>query len=345
MKQTSGVRTFLGVVLACLFVLAGASTLFVFNLARLVGDREVLRDALREPLFRDIVLDAGTLALVGSFDMEERVTAEDRRTLRGALSELLPPEWLEGFVLQSVDAAYDYLETGDLAALRIRVDLEPPLVSARGEAGRNLVRVLVAGLPKCESPSQNFDFLRGDIDAISCLPGHVLVESAVSVIHYTIIGYAEFMLEGEPVELDLVEWGDAGLAADLQDFRRNWAPVAGWVRCLPVFPFAILLLMLAVHFRDRRALGLSCGFSLVFAGGIALVTALLLSAFSLALLQFAVVSSELSASVASLFLSLGAFVGHFLELWMWPVQWQALAMALAGVGFLVWGFRSRSIVA
>lgn len=346
----NGCRQFLGVVVATVLVVTGVLALFLINLADIITDREIIKQVVD---FEQILQEVGPELIVNRFQVPAEVGQfipdnVDVTAVQNAMTDLIPPDWLNQQADGAVDDVYDFLETGQVnQASTTEVDLRPVLQRLRAEPGRHLIETTLTSLPACPDPQPTFDLVALNIP--NCRPTQIPIEQVTDVVHTAVIQAldvnAQLLDENAVIRVPLLapesftpqQWQNLQRAQRLYALASNWA----WLLWVP--PLFCLLVLLLLMVRSLDGLGRWWGWPLLLTGVVTLFIAALLPAVVLAQIRIALPNTfgTLQPSVMQVIQDLAT---HLVDVWLEQVYLHAgltfgIGILLVGIGFL---FSTRS---
>ncbi|MEW5986545.1 MAG: hypothetical protein AB1791_07935 [Chloroflexota bacterium] len=333
---------------AVLFVITAILALFVVNLAQALTDREAIKAALNE---EELIREVAPSLMVAT--LQEQAAAQglpvgeiDPAAWQTAVDLLLPPGWLNEQSDAAVDATFDYLESNEMTAPQLMVDVKPLVENLQGEAGRQAILTVLQSLPVCPGTEPFPEVGYGEVPFPTCLPPEVDVATTAGQIHsslVTTIANNPMIAEMEGV-IPLGQAIEAGAAESpeslegLQNLRRGFALVQQWSGFLGLIPAAFLVLILVFGVRSLGGFGHWLGWPLALAGGMALLVVLVAPAVLTAFLRTAASSPEAGADGAIMTQLWPLFLDTLSRLWLHNVRWQAASMLVGGLFMIGVGF-------
>ena len=348
----TGCRQFLGVLVAIGLVLTAVLALLLVNLVNTITDRELVKEAVD---FERVLQEVGPELIVNRFQVPAEVEAfipenADVAAVQAAMSDLIPPDWLNQQAEGAVDNVYDFLETGQMNEARTTaVDLRPVLQRLRSEPGRHLIETTLTSLPPCADPQPILDV--NDLNIPNCRPTQLPVEQVTDAVHTAVVqaldANAALIEENAIIRVPLLtpdnftpqQWQDLQRLQRLYRLAQDWA----WLLWLP--PLFCLLLLGLLMVRSLGNLGHWWGWPLLLAGAVTLFVAALLPALVLAQVRLSLPQTlgTLQPGVTQVVQDLAT---HVVAVWLDQVYLQAgltlgVGIVLVGIGFLFHG-RSAS---
>jgi hypothetical protein len=331
---------------AIAFVVTALSALLVVNLVQVVTDQEVVEEAVANV---DVVVVDAVSVLVAEA-MEEQARQQgvpvvvDQAVLQEAVTELIPPGWVEAQTDSAVDAVFGFLETGDPEAAQVEINVRPLLTRLRGQPGQQAMLVVIQGLPECEQPIP-FDLESGNLEIPGCLPPGLDTVEAATFAHALLVE----TLDQNPqltqgIDVVRVPLFDAERMAPAE--RQQWQRwhrffVWGqrWAWLLWLLPLACLLLILVLAVRSVAAWGQWWGWPLLVTAVSAYVLTLVVPAVFRAVVRRFVISA-LQASTPPL--PIAPLINNLLTpltgAWLTRIYVQAGVMLAVGLSLVVVGF-------
>lgn len=345
-----GCGQFIAVLAAIGLVVTAVLALFLVNLANVLTDRDIVKQALD---FEQILQEVGPELIVNRFQVPAEVAPlipdnVDVTAVQNAMADLVPPEWLNQQANGAVDDVYDFMETGEVnQASATEVDLRPVLQRLRAEPGRHLIETTLTSLPACPDPQPTLDLVNLTIP--NCRPTQIPVQQVTEIVHTAVIQTLDAnaqLIEANaiirvplltPESLTPQQWQDLQRAQRLFALAENWA----WLLWLP--PLFCLLLLLLLMVRSVGTLGHWWGWPLLLTGVLSLFIAALLPAIVLAQVRLSLPNTfgTLQPSVTQVVQDLAT---HLVHVWLERVYLQGglalgVGVLLVGMGFL---FHRRS---
>lgn len=343
-----GCMRLLAILSAVLFIITAILALFAVNLARALTDREAIKAALDE---EDLVREVAPSLMVTA--LQEQAAAQglpvdeiDPAAWQTAVDLLLPPGWLEDQSDAAVDATFDYLESEEMTAPQLTVDVKPLVENLQGEAGRQAILTVLQSLPVCPGTEPFPEVGDGEIPFPTCLPPEVDVATTADQVHSSLVA----TITNNPTLADmegalpLGQIMEAGAAESpespegLQNLRRGFALVQRWSGFLGLIPAAFLVLILIFGVRSLGGFGHWLGWPLALAGGMTLLVVLAAPAALTVLLRTAASSPEAGAGGAIMTQLWPVFLDSVSRLWLHNVRWQAASMLVGGLFMIGVGF-------
>lgn len=323
------------------FVITAMFALFTVNFIHTITDRAAIKQMLdAETLVVEVVpalLAEGEGEPAG---MTEMVKA-DPLVLQTAVRELLPPGWVKAQADATVDAVFDFLETGDPTDAEVAVDVRPVLIRLRSAPGYQAVLAGLRVLPACPEPDPTFDVAGDALEIKDCLPPNAPVAEVARRIHQDVVvaidESAVLKGEGGVVRVPLLdeETLTPGRREQLERVRRFYWLGRQRAGLLWLIPVGCLSLIVLLAVRSLKRLGYWWGWPLAITGGIGLILALLMPALASSALSSAADATPLAASLSRV-------AHHFLDaltrLWLRQVAFQAAAMLGFGIALIVLGY-------
>jgi hypothetical protein len=332
-------------ILALLFIVTAVAAFLFFNMARVMTDRQAVKQALNG---RVLLGEVATTVLRQA--IRDRVAAEgvpvaiqESPALDQAIDNLVPPDWAQSQTDGVIDALFNYLESGEETALAIRVEMGPLFDSLRGPAGLQAVTGILQSLPTCSDALPPVSLDPNNIEIPSCLPPGFDVAPMAAVVHQAVIagldsGAPAVIGQEESFSFDLLGTPDATGSAEMRQsltrVRQLYLLTRRGSWLLWLLPLGCLFLVLLFGVRSAVGFGHWLGWPMLLAALIALFIAFVVpfafgSLFSLLLTPAA---GDEAAVVAQRFLdaTLGAMSGVIFA----RVKVQAALLAVAGL-FLI----------
>ncbi|MCB8944689.1 MAG: hypothetical protein H6658_13150 [Ardenticatenaceae bacterium] len=339
-----GCRQFLGVLVAMGLVITAVLALLLVNLAQVITNRDIMKQALNlEQLFQEV----GPELILNGLQVPDEVASlipegVDVTAVQTAMADLIPPDWLNQQAEGAVDDVYDFLETGAVNQTgNTEVDLRPIVQRLRTEPGRNLIATTLNSLPPCPDPQPTLDL--ANLNIPNCLPTQVPVEQVTDVVHTAVIQTLDAnapLIEANaiihvplltPQTLTPQQWQDLQRAQRLFTLADEWA----WLLWLP--PLFCLLVLLLIG-RSVGEWGHWWGWPLLLTGVVSLFMAAVLPAVVLAQVRLALPNTfgTLQPTVNQIAQDLATQV---VDIWLQRVYLQAGltlggGVILLGIGFL-----------
>lgn len=334
------------VLVAIVFVATAVLALFIVNLAHVVTDREVVKEAMAN--VDVVVVDAVSVLVAEAMAEQARQqgvpAVVDQAVLREAMTELIPPGWVEAQTDSAVDAVFGFLETGNPEAVQVEVNVRPLLTRLRGQAGQRAMLVVLQGLPVCNQPIP-FDLESGNLEIPGCVPPGLDTVEAATFAHAVLVE----ALDQNPrltQEIDVVrvplfdaEQMTPAQRQRLQRLHRFFVWGQRWAWLLWLLPLACLLLILVLAVRSVAVWGHWWGWPLlataVSAYTLTLVVPAVFGALVRRFMMSAVQANTPSLPVAPLVNNL---LNSLTGAWLTRIYVQAGLMLAAGLSLIVVGF-------
>jgi len=325
--------------------------LFVANFFQAVTDRDNVKQTLElEPLFMEVA----PLMLAEGIRSEAVKRGEppvviDAASLRGAIEQLVPPGWVSTHQDIAVDALYDSLESGDISAAEVEIDLRPIFARVRAEQGREAFRIILESLPPCPDPQPNFYISAGNFHIPGCLPTNVTAEDAAERTHEAVVQMIDWVTysleEGGVVRVSL--YGDAEDTPEGREqfelWHQGYTTWQGPWWLLWFIPLGCLLLILALKVRSFTELGHWWGWPFLITGIIALILAFLVPSSLTALGRSNAASSSNSEAVKMTAIHVTDALSDLVsKLWLGSVYGYAGVMVAIGGLLVAFGFIRRT---
>ncbi|MBE2197316.1 MAG: hypothetical protein IAE79_01820 [Anaerolinea sp.] len=332
-------------VVALLFVFTAVFTLFLTNLAYVMTDRALVKDALANS--ERVLIAAAPDAIVEALQQQAHAQGLpdlplDTAVLAEAVTILAPPGWLSTQTDTAVDTLFDALETGSLAASSIELDARPLLERVQGEPGLQAVTMVVRSLPACASPA---DFVPQS-DAMplpTCLPPEIDAALLAQQIHVNVV---ETLRQNPQLDAQVGAFRLPLLPNDalspesqaaFQRASRTFRLIQQWGAVLWLLPLGCLLLILLLAVRSLREWGNWWGWPLVGTAVITLLFAFVLPAFFTFFWRTAVPPAPTANLILPVDYLLRELAQPLLSIWQTRIFIQAGAMLVAGLLLLLLG--------
>jgi hypothetical protein len=341
-----GCLKLVAVVMAVMFVVTAVPAFFVYNMARVVTDREAVKEALNG----QVLLGEVATAIVRQA-VQEQVSAQglppvlqDSAGIQQAINNLVPPDWAASQTNGVIDGVFNYLETGDENALTVTLDMTPLYNNLRGEPGRQVVMSVVQSLPVCTTEQLQVDPTTGQVQIPGCVPPGIDLGVIVSQAHAAVVGILDanpqVIGQASTITFNLLDERNPGAAearAGLQRARSAFLLARRWSWAVWLLPLMFISLTVLFGARSFSGLGHWLGWPLLLAAGVTLVlslTPLLVEAlFGLVVSRTAVGEA---GAVAGRFVE--ATLGALSDILLGRVRVQAAVMLLAGFFWVGLGF-------
>lgn len=331
----------LAVLAALLFVTTAVLALLLVNGARILTNRE----ALKEALALEVLLRQALPGVIGNV-VEQQARAQnlpvpqlDTDTLSDAILDTFPAGWLDEVTETAVDGVLNYLSTGNPEQAVLTIDVSPVLTQWQGEMGQQAVLEIVQTLPICTDPAA-FDLSSGTLP--TCVPPGVPIEEMAIQLH-SVIGSSilpPIVGASALVRLPLLsaETLTAGQLSILQRVQRLYAlATQSWrLWLLPLFSLMAITLFAV---RTLANWGYWWGWPMAAAGFIALMLALVLPALVTGVVRTAVSAAPTPGSLTAVwqpFLQQGIIA--LSVAWGRRVLLQAGGILVLGLIFVSYGF-------
>lgn len=332
----------LAVLAALFFVVTAVLALLLVNGARVLTNRE----ALKEALALDVLLRQALPGVIGNV-VEQQARAQglpvpelDTATLSDAILDTFPAGWLDEVTETAVDGILDYLASGNPEQAVLTIDIAPVLTQWQGEVGQQAVLEIVQALPTCTDPAA-FDLSSGTLP--TCVPPGIPLEDLAIQLH-SVIGSSilpPIVGASALVRLPLIstETLSAGQLSLLQRVQQLYALATQSWR-LWLLPLLSLVAITLFAVRSLVGWGYWWGWSLTAAGFIALLLALVLPALVVGMMRTTAVGATPTPG------SLSAVWQPFLQqgvialsvAWGRRMLLQAGGFLLLGLLFVSYGF-------
>ncbi len=345
------VRKGLAFLLGCVFVGTAVFALFFVSLAGVLTDRETMKEIVsgadewvleNVPAFTAEMIQQQALQLgLPAIDVDEAAIQE-------VVQLLIPPTWADEQTEAIVDALYDFLDSGDVGAATVVLDITPFLTQLRGDAGLQLVTVLLDNLPTCTQSTADliWGMLADSVEVPRCLPQEVDRQAFAANMHtavvQTIDQNPQLLAQAGRFEVNLLT-NEANQVspeqqAQLQQMYQLYQTAQKFAWMMWLIPLFSLFFMLLLAARSLRSFFLWLGWPLAVAGlltiGGVLILPFLLSSF----VQTAVTSADLQEWALPMADLVQGTVQAMTQIWLTTVFWQAGMMMMTGVISLVVGF-------
>lgn len=350
-----GCSKVLALLMALLFVGTAVLAFFVYNLARVATDREAVKEALNG----QVLLGEVATAIVRQA-VQEQVSAQglpavvqDSAAIQEAIGNLVPADWAASQTNGVIDAVFNYLETGNEAALTISLDMTPLFNNLRGEPGRQIVVSVLQSLPVCTTEQVQIDPQTGQVQIPGCIPPGIDPQVIASQVHGTVVGLLDqnpqVVGQANTISFNLLDERNPGAAearAGLERARSIFLFARRWSWLVWLLPLMFISLTLLFGARSFSGLGHWLGWPLLLAAGITLVLSLTPFLFD-ALFGLVVSQANLGEAGAVAGRFVDATLGALMDILLVRVRVQAAVMLLAGffwvgVGFIMgWMLRQE----
>ncbi len=347
----NGFRKFLAIMAGCVFVATAVFALFFVSLSNILTDRETMKEIVSGA-------DEWVLENVPAFTAEaiQQQTVQfgfpevdvDEAAIQNAVRLLIPPTWVDDQTAAIVDALYDFLDTGDVGAATVVLDIAPFLNQLRGEPGLQLVTLLLNNFPTCTQTTAEmiWGVLNDAVEVPRCLPQEVDRLAFAQNMHTAVIRAIDQnpqqIAQAGRYEVNLLTDANNQVtpeqAAQLQRTYQFYqtAKNLGWMAWL--IPLGCLLFILLLTARSLRTFALWLGWPLLVAGLLGIGLVILLPFLLTPVVQTAVTSPELQAWTLPLDDLIRGTIQAATEIWLTRVFWQAGLMMMVGVALMVVGF-------
>ncbi|MCI0577858.1 MAG: hypothetical protein L0332_16110 [Chloroflexi bacterium] len=340
-----GCSRLLALLMALLFVATAVPVFFLYNLAQVITDREAVKQALNG---EELLSEVATAMVRQELENQPGVrdlpaVVRESEALQAALDNLLPPGWAASQTDAVVDAIFNYLETGDEAALVVTVDTGPLVEALRGEAGRQLVLAVLTSLPPCTTELPNIDLATGQIDIPGCLPQFIPVDLLATQLHATVVLVIDSSggtLGSQVLQFNLLDPNIPGTAEarqTLQRLRQIYLVSERWSWLLWLAPLVCLALVFLLGVRSPGGFGHWLGWPILATGGLSLF----LAWFSPYLFDYGLrVAPPLQQEGAVLLVGrfVRAAVEALMAIWLQRVMLQGALTFIAGLFLVGLGF-------
>lgn len=329
---------------ALFFVVSGIMALFLYNFIGVATDRDTIKQALTG--LDEAVKAAMPLALA---DMVQQTAVQqglpavaiDEAQIATAVTNVLPPGWIEAQTDTAVDGVYNFLETGDTSQAELSLDMSPLLESLRGQGGQQLITAVIEQLPPCSQPIPDFDPASGNLPA--CLPPQISSQQLVDNIHTAVVdaidnnpqwtqnvGVVQIPLFGEDSALGLT----AEYQVEIQRLQQNFLWARTWAWTLWLVPLAALLLIVLLAVRSLSDLGHWWGWPMVITAVVGLSLSFLGPAVLTFFLRTAVRVETTGELIDPLRPLASGIITTISDQWLGQVMWQAGLMFVVGAALI-----------
>lgn len=309
----------LAVLAALFFVATAVLALLLVNGARVLTNRE----ALKEALALDLLLRQALPGFIGNV-VEQQARAQglpvpelDTATLSDAILDTFPAGWLDEVTETAVDGILDYLASGNPEQAVLTIDIAPVLAQWQGEIGQQAVLEIVQTLPLCTNLAA-FDLSSGTLP--TCVPPGVPLEELAIQLHSVIgssilppIVGASALVRLPLISAEMLTVEQMALFVQVQ--RLYTLATQSWR--LWLLPLLSLLTITLLAVRSLTGWGYWWGWPMAAAGFIALLLALVLPALVTGMMRTVV----------------GAAPGSLTAVWQPLLQQGIIALSVA------WGRR------
>lgn len=344
-------RRVLALLLGCLFIGTAVFALFIVSLSGILTDRETMKEIVSgadEWVLENVPAFAANAIQQQAVQFGLPDIDVDENAIQEAVGLLLPSTWVDEQTGAIVDALYDFLDSGDVGAAVVVLDIAPFLAQLRGEAGLQLVTVLLDNFPTCTQTTSEliWGVLSNTVEVPRCLPQEVNRQAFAQNMHtavmQTIDQNPELLAQAGRFEVNLLTNSANQVTleqqAQLQRTYQLYQTTKSFAWMLWLLPLGCLLLLLLLTARSVRSLALWLGWPLALAGLFAIGLVLLLPFLLAPMVETAVTSPEIQAWTLPLDDLIRGTIQSATEIWLTRVFWQAGLMMIIGVVLLIIGF-------
>ena len=344
-------RKFLAFLLGCVFIGTAVLALFVVSLSNILTDRETMKEIVSGA-------DDWVLENVPEFTanaIQQQATQfglpdveVDEDAIQQAIRLLIPPNWVDEQTGAIVDALYDFLDSGNVGVAVVVLDIAPFLVQLRGEAGLQLVTILLNNFPTCAQTTSDliWGVLSNTVEVPVCLPQEVNRQAFAQNMHTAVIQTIdqnpEILAQAGRFEVNLLTNSANQVSpeqqAQLQRTYQLYQTAKSFAWMLWLLPLGSLFLILLLTARSLRSFALWLGWPLALAGLFGIGLVILLPFLLTPVVETAVTSPEIQAWTLPLDDLIRGTIQSAAEIWLTRVFWQAGLMMMSGVVLLIIGF-------
>ncbi len=330
MKQLLHVLALISVVL---FILAGITSLLLFNIERQAFESAAYKQAFETQGLYDrmpAILASAVQGMIAqnpnAYPFLKELTVDDWQS---TITSILPSEDVRTLTDSALDSTFAYVNQRSDSVV---ISLQPIKTRLAGPSGMDIVNQFLGTQPACtfeQLTQMGLGLLGGDITL--CNPP----AEAMGLIAPFIQGQLQAVTANFPDQITLVPNAENGTP---NDPRQKLHMVRSAIRFSPFFVLLLFLSIALFAVRNLRDLLVWWGWPLTITGFVSAVIALLGAPVIGLLLQvliqrqgFIPIPPLLLPSIAE---TVRAVTGQMLS----PVIWQGLVMAVLGGGMVVAGF-------
>ena len=342
----------IAVVMAIIFVLTAVIAMITVPFVRVVTDRDAIKAALSQ--LDDVLVEAVPSIVARTLEEQARQQGLaqlelDEAVIEEAISQLLPPGWLDSQTESVVDTIYDVLETGDTEGAEINIDARPLLERLQGEPGKQVIATIIQSLPPCTQPLTP-DLLNGDVKIPACVPSEIPQAQIVEQVHtqfvQTLTQNPQIMEQAGLITVPIGELmtqssnnPELQQARDqLQRVQRIFKLAQRWSWTLWIIPLGSLFLILLLAVRSLRELGHWWGWPLLLTAVSVFIITFILPTISQAMLGITTASFPAGEIALSTQRLTRQIFNSITDVWLNRVYLQAGIMLVAGLILLLIGF-------
>ena len=344
-------RNFLAFLVGCFFVVTAVFALFFVSLAGVLTDRETMKEIVSgadEWVLENVPAFAGDAIQQQAAQFGLPNIEVDEDAIQQAVRLIIPPTWIDEQSAAIVDALYDFLDTGDVGAATVVLDIAPFLAQLRGDAGLQLITILLDNFPTCTQTTSEliWGVLSNSVEVPRCLPQEVNRQAFAQNMHTAVIQAIdqnpEILTQAGRFEVNLLTNSANQVTPEQQaQLQRTYqiyqtSKSFAWMAWL--LPLGCLLLILLLTARSLRTFALWLGWPLALAGLLGIGFVILLPFLLTPIVQSAIVSAELQTWTLPLDDLIRGTIQSATEIWLTRVFWQAGLMMFGGVILLIVGF-------
>jgi hypothetical protein len=255
----------------------------------------------------------------------------------------LPDEILAGWVSDSVDGTYAWVDNDDRVP-QIIWEMEPFIAHVDGEPGLQSIQIAYAALPPCNA------------EQIADFEARLAAAPAGTEVLYNLCEFPDPWYEDQFSDYleslqDLID--NIPLKFELTDELAQVEDTTGvgperlksqartirfWMQWAFLIPVVLVVLILLLGVRNLRSLARWVGIPLIAGGVIALLLALLHSALITALLSFGVLSEIPELVISEVTKAILILAGYVFR----PMVWQALLIVVLGGVLVLIGYLRKA---